>query len=360
MSDDQTQTAPASWAPHFSLDLEKAKPSEFLAGLKLFNQWAKDQPPLRDDERLKDGWHIIGGRNEQTERFLINNAMNRKPTLNHLKYLMRQMQPTEAGAPTGWQETGQPVIFTKSGGLADGGHRVLTSYLAGLPFPTYVVNLRKDVPNLFAFMDNNKARTGKDALQTGGFDGAAPIMSRVVGIAVNYDEGSYERWSVISKRPKLSPIEELDFATSHDENLRLAVHEMLDEYKIASDLFLSKEVACFVAFKIRELYGHQGGEMVEKFMTDVMSDDPSNAVALLVEWLEGQRELPVKQRYRQHQVLMLIIKSFNAWVSNLMTGSDDEPTNPKVEGKKRKSALNEVFPALLGPDDLDGVAPEPE
>src|ERR1700730_1948559 len=138
-------TAPASSLAMWQekLNLETASARQFNELVASFNEWTKDQPD--EPVKLPDGWHIITP--EIALALLIRNASNRKPSLQQVVYFMRQMKDND------WPETGQPVILTPSGRLADAQHRLWASMMGNVAFCSYVVEQRGEVPNGFSYPD---------------------------------------------------------------------------------------------------------------------------------------------------------------------------------------------------------------
>ena len=86
---------------------------------------------------VPNGWYTIEP--ATAEAYLRRNrkGANRKASLATVRYYAQQM------AQNDWPRTGQAIIFTAAGILADGQHRLWASYLGGVAFDSYVIT---DVP----------------------------------------------------------------------------------------------------------------------------------------------------------------------------------------------------------------------
>jgi hypothetical protein len=294
-------TAPASSLAMWQekLNLETASARQFNELVASFNEWTKDQPD--EPVKLPDGWHIITP--EIALALLIRNASNRKPSLQQVVYFMRQMKDND------WPETGQPVILTPTGRLADAQHRLWASMMGNVPFSTYVVNQRAEIPNVFAYIDNGKVRSAKDALETAGLNGLSPVIATVVSMALHYEADAYKPDSV-QRLPKITPLKILHYVTMHPK-LREGVRLMAGEYSDAQNLIGHKDVAGFAAYMILSLHDEA---VLGEFMGDLGATNES--------WPEGspidalQRVLKADQvaeePMKKHQILGHIIKAFNA------------------------------------------------
>src|SRR5262249_22113624 len=130
---------------------------------------------------LPDGWHDISP--QKAEDLLKCNEDNRPPAFATVKYYARQMR---AGV---WIPTGQPIIIS-NGRARDHQHRSWAAYLSGCTFNTYFVNVPHH-PMLFAYLDNGRPRSARDALTTAGLDGVANVIASGVRVAQSYDQGAF-------------------------------------------------------------------------------------------------------------------------------------------------------------------------
>jgi hypothetical protein len=316
----------------FNLDLNTASAGSFSTLLDDFEVWRATQQPRELD--LTNGWKNIT--QEIAEAMLLRNPIgaNRRPTLQTIKYYARQMVNNE------WKKTGQPILFTADGVLLDAGHRLWASYLSGASFPTYLIG---DVPpdtNLFAYIDNSKARSASDALATAGLNGLAKRISAIASIAMHFEHHCYQA-STKKTLPKVTPIEVIRYVTGH-ENLRLGARLMAGEYKSAASVIAYQDVAAFVAFQILELYGE---EELEAFMAELgdigaESQDGSPIAALQKVMADDENS---KEPMKKHQVLGHVIKAFNAWYQ-------EEPV------KKISLKVNETFPHFVVPRPMQQAA----
>jgi len=321
-----------AFTPKFTLDLNTASTRAFNTLLDDFETWRATEQPR--DLDLTNGWKTIT--QEIAEAMLLRNPIgaNRRPTLQTIKYYARQMVNNE------WKKTGQPILFSSNGQLLDAGHRLWASYLSGTSFPTYLIG---DVPpdsNLFAYIDNSKARSPSDALSTAGLNGLAKTLSSIVNIALHYEHNCYQA-STKKTLEKVTPIEVIRYVTEHN-NLRLGARLMAGEYKSAAAVILYKDVAAFAAFQILELYGE---EELETFMTelgDVGAEPQEGSPVAALQKVLAEDEHS-KEPMKKHQVLGHIIKAFNAWYQ-------EEPV------KKISLKVNETFPHFVVPRPMQQAA----
>jgi hypothetical protein len=254
-------------------------------------------PPLD----LTDGWHNITP--EIAENLLRRNPANRKPSFGTVVYYARLMV---IGA---WKKTGQPIIVDANQMLLDAQHRLLASYFSGASFPSYVVTGVPAEQNLFAFIDNCKARTAKDALQTAGHNGTAAAIAAAVRIALQYDAGAF---SVVRKgkvdRP--SPAEVLSYAMANPR-LEEAAHLQTGEYKSATALIDHKGISVFAAWQILENYTE---DRLDEFMSQLGSTEvleENSAIAALRKKLTDDQV--ADEPMPGYHKLGYITKAFNAW-----------------------------------------------
>jgi hypothetical protein len=316
----------------FTLDLNSASTRAFSTLLDDFETWRATQEPRELD--LTNGWKTIT--QEIAEAMLLRNPIgaNRRPTLPTIKYYARQMVNNE------WKKTGQPILFSSNGQLLDAGHRLWSSYLSGASFPTYLIG---DVPpdsNLFAYIDNSKARSPSDALATAGLNGLAKQISSIVNIAMHYEHHCYQA-STKKTLEKVTPIEVIRYVTEH-QNLRLGARLMAGEYKSAASVLLYKDVAAFVAYQIIDLYGE---EDLETFMTDLgdVGAEPQDGSPISALQKVMAEDETSKEPMKKHQVLGHVIKAFNAWYQ-------EEPV------KKISLKVNETFPHFVVPRPMQQAA----
>jgi hypothetical protein len=321
-----------SFVPKFSLDLASASSNAFNKVLEDFETWRQSQP-LRELD-LSNGWKTI--EQETAESMLLRNPVgaNRRPTLPAVKYYARQM------ANNGWKKTGQAVLFDTNGQLLDAGHRLWASYLSGASFPTFVIGDVPADPEVFAYIDNCKARSAADALATAGLNGLAKSLSVVVSMAMHFEHGCY---TASSKKglDKVAPIEVIRFV-KENESLRQAVRLVAGEYKAAAKVIGHKDVAGFVAFQIIELHGE---ETLDSFMAELgqteIDHDEGSAIAALQKVM--QEDEKSKEPMLKHQVLGHVIKAFNAWVMG-------------EHVKKITLKVNETFPRFVSPQPTQAAA----
>lgn len=307
MSEDQ-----GGWKPLVMLDLMAATPAVFDEKLREFYRLAKDRTVRTD--LLATGWHTITP--EIAEELLLAKA-NRRISVAHVQYLARQM------CNGSWMRTGQGVIITDDGLMRDAYHRCWACYLSGHSFETFVVTKVPASPHLFAFIDNSKARSAVDALQTAGLNGVSGEMAATIRVAVRHQVGYYDPHRRV-RSPKLAPIEIIRYA-EQNPTLQEAVREVVSEYKTIIGQYLPHKhaVACYFAWRARDLYGEY---VVADFFDDLNDPETTGPIHLLRQKLQEDAEN--RGRLSERDVLAFLIKTFNAWKSKknmrrLILGTDE-------------------------------------
>lgn len=318
----------AVWQPQFKLDLKTASAEQFANLVDQFEEWRKTQPE-DDADMLADGWHLITP--EKAERLLLRNpaGANRKVSFAAVVYYALQMLADD------WPETGQAIIFDILKRLLDGQHRLWAGYLSGVPFWTYIVNQRKAIPSAFAYIDNVKARTPKDALVTAGLNGLSGLSTQVVIMAQHYFNGAYTPTKK-HKMPKMSPKQVIDYFVAHP-NIRQAVYLMAGEHASASAMIYHKDVAAFTAVLILDAHNEL---TLDDFMGEVgVEDDTHFAAGSPIGALQHllKQDRLAKEPMTKHQILGHVIKAFNYW-------------HLGEQKKKITLPVSEPFPSIIAPE----------
>jgi hypothetical protein len=311
-----------SWSPFIVLDLDTASNRAFLTVLQEFKAWAKTQEPRPLD--LENGWKTITP--EIAEAMLLRDVANRQPTLSTIQYYARQM------VSGNWKKTGQPVIFSSSGKLLDAGHRLWACYQSGATFETYLVGDVEDDNELFAYIDNSKARTPADALFTAGLNGQSKLLAQVVIMTALYEAHCY---TATSKKhlDKMAPIEVVNMVSQRPA-MRAAARLMCGEHESAMSVIGHHDVATFTAFKILELHDEP---TLEDFMTELGHGTCEEGSPILALQKEMAKDKAAIKPMKKYQVLGHVIKAFNYW----LRGED--------QVKKISLRVNEDFPEFSKP-----------
>lgn len=340
------------WTPAVKLDLYAATTHMFAEVEDQFRKWADGkETPLLD---AQTGWTEITP--QCAEAWLIRNVKNRKAHFATIEAYAVQMINRQ------WKQTGQPILFSNTGDLLDGQHRLWAGYLSGCSFNSFVVS---DVPyddRLFAFIDNVLPRTAADALQTAGVNGQSPQVARIIkDLAWPYDR---EMLMINGRMPMVAMAhhEVLGYQQDNPE-LLTAVKLVRTNYKAAATR-LGATVAGFVAWKILDYYGE---DKLTMFMGALGSDasrlPKGHPVAALQKRLGDHEAAKAARAYakvgkltkkmieqqRQYlnitEMLALTIIAFNT----MMKGE---------ELSKLAVANNEAFPVFVEPDELSAPADE--
>jgi hypothetical protein len=331
----------SDWKAQFGLDIETARTAAFESLIADFDKWAKTQEI--GELPLKSGWHDISP--ELAEQMLLRNPVgaNRKVVPTTVLYYAKQMKRGD------WPRTGQPIIFGSDGSLKDGQHRLFAGYLSGTVFSTYVVTDVPDHPRLFAYLDNGKARTPANALQTAGLNGVSPVIVKIVDMAICYENGYYTPTKV-QAHDRLSPVEYLD-AVANYPGIQQAARLAVSEYDAASDL-ADRDVIGFAYMVINNLHGETVAKDFMEELSGIVNIEDDSPVAALITLLK-ENKLLVQRQLKRHQKLGNVILAFNAWVA----GEKIKQTKRGTKSGKWSLTTDERFPHFdAAPDPVDQAA----
>lgn len=322
----RSSSAPApGWEPQFRLDLDTAKPAAFKELVDEFEEWRASQP--RPDFKLSDGWHVNTPQMAEQILLLNKKGANREAALSTCLYYFKQMQRGD------WQETGQPVIFDVDGDLDDGQHREWACYLGGVPFTTYVVNQTKPLVNAFAYIDNGKVRTIKDAFYTAGLNGMSPVLSQVVKLADLHEQGALTTGGKRSV-PRMSPIQGMAFVEARPF-LRRGVALTAGEYSSVLTSIVHPDVAGYMAGLIIQSYDE---DTLDDFYQG-LSEEHDEVGGAFTNFQQKMRADRAKQKpMKKHHVFGHLIKTFNYWISDT-----------EVDKRRFGLKVTENFPVLVQP-----------
>jgi hypothetical protein len=293
--------------PIVQFDVFRGTPAGFVEITEVFDRAIEARgtpPPLN----LSNGWYRVTP--EQAEVFLGRNrkGANRQPALATVRYYARQMLRND------WPRTGQPIIFSQSGVLNDGGHRCWAAYLSGASFETYIVADVPDTEYAFAYIDNSRARTPAVALRTAGFDGVSPFINAIIQIRESIKEGLYSCARPAHRPERLSPKQTIEIAVS-DPFLKRAARLTAGEYQVAITLVDHKDIVGYMTYAILEA-GHADSVVDDWWREFEMpeADLPKGNAALAFRVLLRADQAKAKP-LPKHLVLAHGIKAFNAWLT---------------------------------------------
>jgi hypothetical protein len=297
--------AAPEWTPAFTIDLDRISALAFADLQVKFKQWCEDHPSVPLE--LATGWHEITP--EMAEQMLCHNARNRKVSLVAVK---KYAQAMLAG---NWKRTGQPILRNERGENEDGQHRLWASYLSQTSFPTFIVADVPDEEDLFAYIDDIKARSAADALYTSGLNGLSGTIATTITLAHRYE---HDALSVMQKQPKLMSLTKkavLDFARDH-QDLSEAAHTLKTSYASAIKVIVDKSVAAFFAWKVLALYDAIVlGNFLEPLGSGANLADDDPILALRNRLFSSNRADLSKPH-----ILALLIKGFNMHVTGQKIG----------------------------------------
>jgi hypothetical protein len=319
--------------PVDSFDWISASKGDFQKLIADYRMYLQQQEAPSMPSDLKEGWNDYT--REHCEYFLyktVFDTANRAPDWATVVYYAWQMVEHD------WKKTGQAIIFDTDGRPWDGQHRVWAGLLTGVTFPTYVVLSTPPEEALFAYIDNMRVRRGKEALEAAGLNGNSTLINSVVQIARHYDAGVMTPTKKGRVR-RASPLEVLKYAQAHSE-IRQAILTMNEKYEAAIPLFLKKDTAAFIVWKVLELYGE---DALDEFITGLVKADfegkNSGGDALIAlrkkleEYVENNTYAGTliggkkQQKISQCLVLAHTIKAFNAWHSHTFMKSVSVPSD---------------------------------
>lgn len=313
-------TTTNGWQPRFAFDLSTGSAAAFRTIVEAFNDWRKQEP--RPDLKLADGWHEF--KPEICEQALLLNAGNRQVSFATVKYYAKQMLAGE------WQETGQPVLFDVEGNMVDAQHREWAGYLSGATWTSFVVNQRKPIKNVFAYIDNSKARSIKDALYTAGYNGMSGVLSQVVKMAWQDEMEAFTSGQGMHEVEKLTPTAAIRYVEARPHLLE-GSRLMAGDHRGAANIVTYPDVAAYVACLILENYdSYTLDEFAEQLAVDLSDEEgPLASFQSIV-----AHNKVAKDPMKKHQVLGYLLKAFNAWV-------EQDPV------KRLSLKVNEPFPKIV-------------
>jgi hypothetical protein len=335
------------WMPHVAFNPVSGDSRAFKEVEETFYQWRITQSPKALDE-LGVTIGFVRVTPEIAEQLLLRNTKNRQINFGTMRGYALDIMAEQ------WKKTGQTVIVGKSGRLLDGAHRLWACYLTGIAIDVFVVLEVDDIeePNLFAYIDQIRKRSGGDALATAGRNG---LSERVSNVIMKFAKPDAEGVLSLDGRPKgyhVSTIDVLDYDTSHPD-LNTITHLIDRQYKGAVSL-LQGMPATYLAYQI---FVEHGYPVLHSFMQVLCSDTDSLPVGHPVRALYTVMELDKKARVagkdtkkgqaaranmlRQEKVLAYAITAFNL---TLQRQSVDKLSLPLQE-----------FPHVVKRADLSGI-----
>jgi len=290
-----------------ALDLANPKPKEVLALVEAFEAYAKANPLPTGAPPVTTGW------NEITPAIALDLLKRNRPGANRkidpatVFYYANQM------ARGDWKATGQSVLIDADGVLQDAQHRLYAGLVSGATFNTFVVTGIDPIKNMFAYIDNSRARTPASALQTAGLDGVSSVIAKVIKIGEEVRHGVYNTTG--TKLARMSPADVLHLIDSYPNAQKAARSAASDWSEAVSYIGCRKETVAYLGMRIIDLHGE--GVADDFFEEVAMDDDQRNAddpiTALRKEIDKNKRaEKPMKQ----HHLLGTLIKAFNAWLKH--------------------------------------------
>lgn len=308
------------WTPHIVFSPISGSGRGFADAEDTFYQWQKKSTvkPL-EDLGIHTGWCEITP--QIAEQLLLRNLKNRKvnfPTMR--SYAMTILAQ-------GWKPTGQTITIGKSGRLLDGGHRLWAAYLSGMTITVYVITDIDDEsdPNMFAYIDQVRKRTGGEVLHTGGRHNLPDRVARIIEDFAKLDD---EDALSLKGKPRgwfMSSIDILNYDNQHPE-LGDVTSITEDQYRDVCRL-LGGEVTGYLAWRIVENHDYA---VLHDFMRLLLTPDaalpkghPVKALRVVMELhekgLKSGKDSRAALARRQnillsHQILAYAITAFNLYM----------------------------------------------
>ena len=305
------------------LDLATASSKQFEAAREKFFEWADTQPPYGPLD-LTNGWYDLEPL-PTVQDFLRRNQENRIPSFARVKQYWWSM------AHGDWRSTGQGLIFDKEGKMQEGGQRCWGSYFGKVGFRTYVITDAPAEPDLFAYMDDVKARTPGDALHGSGMDGLSNHIAAAAWLAYRYQHEVLGCLGQPKLLRKLNTREILAYTRAHPE-LNQNAH-LLAAYKAVPIIGYKHVAIVFADLVVR----YHGQPTLDDFLVSLGSGANLDEHDPIL----GLRNRLVRGDLKKEQTLALLLKAFNLHLQ---------------DKKLTKQGLfvrdNEAFPKILTVDDL--------
>jgi len=309
-----------------TIDLETTNSPGWQSYIEAMKLFAKNNESFVDDFVHPDGWTDVD--KVWAVKAWIKNAANRDPSLPNVRYIAHQMELGD------FQETGIPLIFDAHGNGVDLQHRILAQIITGLTVTHYVVNLRKDVPSIFAYYDQGKPRSHGEILKVAGYGEMSGVLASAIKMQMQYDADCYSATKARSLG-KIAPKMVLDYIIANPQ-IRIAANLMAGEHKSARKVISKTDVAVVVCFEILNAHDESTADDFFEEVGSIKSEAAARAgdpVAVLQAELEA--DLNSRQPMERHNVLAIVIKAFNAWIKQETV-------------KKLALRVNEPFPRVWG------------
>jgi hypothetical protein len=310
------------------LDLSNQKPKDVLAIHEAFVADMKAKPEL-GPLPVRTGWHDV------TPEIAINLLRRNRPGANRWLDPATVFYYADQMARNDWKATGQGILVDKNGRLIDAQHRLYAVVISGATIKSFVVTDIEPEEDLFAYIDNAKARSPAAALQTAGFNGVASVIAKVLRFAEEVRYGVYNP-SGATKLARMSPAQILKLPEGYPNAQRAARSVASDWSEAAKYLGGRKDMVAYVGMRIMDEHDEY---IADDFFEAVMEEDDTresdHPIAALRK--EIDKDAKAKKQMRRHHLAAILILAFNAWYL--------KQTMPK----RWVLAVTEDFPALVKP-----------
>jgi hypothetical protein len=151
-----------------------------------------------------------------------------------------------------WMPTAEAIGLTGSA-LDNGHHRLLTGYLGGHTFRSFVITSTPPIEHGFAYYDQGVKRSIADSLHVGGWNGFGKVMAAVISdLAMRYEAGVLG----VGKQPRFkkpNPRQALLFMNTHAD-FQTAARYVMTNYPDAIAVVQSKPAAVFFGYLVLKHY----------------------------------------------------------------------------------------------------------
>jgi hypothetical protein len=318
------------WSPKFPTDFKSLRATRFSELVEQYDAWHVAEP-FNGPLPVSDGWLEITP--QLAEELLRRNmpGANRTAVFSVVHYYAGMMENGE------WPKTGQPIIFSVTGKLLDGQHRLWASLLSGMSFPTFVVTNVPEHSQLFAYIDNSKPRNPASALQTAGYNGVSTLIANVVKMAQAAGGFTPAKTTPIAR---LAPFEIVRLVEGTYPNAQRASRLASSDWKGAVDVLGEhKDVVAYLGMLILDAFGQEVADDFFGELADQVNEYPPEGPVMKLRVLMAKDAKNPKGPMARHQVLGNAIIAFNAWKKGIesmgrrwdLSLSDEYPTLDTTE-----------------------------
>ena len=257
------------------------------------------------------------------EEMLKHNIGNRnvhQPTVDYYKTLMLQGQ---------WKENGDSIVFSQSGRLIDGQHRLLAIIASGCSYHYCIISDVDD--EVFYTIDDGRGRKDSDVFGIMKIENASGVSSIVRG-TLNLANGvtghAIGGVSSASLKAKMNKDKMLEEYGRHPDIYQRA-YRMGSRGRDKLNILTIKEVGSIYAYLV--IYRLRPAEKVEKFFNSLFFGGNESKVLVALRDRLYRDRLSRTSHMPYSYKLRLIARAWNLWLAgkdtkNLKVGDDTDVT----------------------------------